>query len=110
MTDLKKYICLNCMETFSEPTRIRDSEGDYRWLSPCCRDSYTVAMECASCGGTIPVGSDLHGRCRKCAEAVVSKLQYLLYNEFTEAEREVLNDAFDGVSLTDPDEAKVVVP
>jgi len=38
----------------------------------------------------------------------VERLRYFLYNEFTEAERQVLNDAFDGVALTDPDEAKVM--
>jgi len=58
----------------------------------------------------IAIGKDTRGMCRKCAEKTVARMRYLLFNEFTEAQREVLNDAFDGVALTEPDKAKVILP
>lgn len=110
------YICLNCGEEFSHPTILEDRHGGpfglgekYR-VSPCCHDGFTAAVTCPLCGELTAAGYDSHGLCRKCAEKTVERLQYFLYNEFTEAQREVLNDAFDGVALTDPDEAKVVLP
>lgn len=110
------YICLNCGEEFREPKVLEDRHGDPFGLpeklrvSPCCCDSFTEAVRCDRCGALIAAGADAHGLCRKCAEQTVEKLRNLLRNEFTEAEREVLNDAFDGVALTEPEKAKAVIP
>ena len=110
------YFCLNCGESFERPKTIEEKHGE-PWrigekhrVSPCCLDSYTKAVSCTECEELIAAGTDAHGLCRKCAEKTVSRLQYLLLNEFTDAQREVLNDAFDGVHLTEPEKAKVVIP
>lgn len=107
------YICMNCGMQFDHPTTVVDNHGlpffsEKHRVSPCCRDTFVEAMPCQSCGHDVGKGADYHGLCRKCAEEAVSRLIYLLYNEFTEAQREVLNDAFDGVPLTEPDKAKVM--
>ena len=109
------YFCLNCGEPFQHPKTLEDKHGEpwrigeKRRVSPCCKDSFVKAVVCAGseCQELIPAGKDLHGLCRKCADKSVSRLRYFLLNEFTEAEREVLNDAYDGVALTDPEEAEV---
>lgn len=107
------YFCLNCGDPFQKPKVLEDKHGEpwrigeKRRVSPCCRDSFVKAVGCTGCGELVPAGKDLHGLCRKCGEKTVSRLRYMLLNEFTEAEREILNDAFDGVPLTDPEEAKV---
>jgi hypothetical protein len=64
-------------------------------------------MECDGCGEILAAGTDHHGLCRKCAVKAVERLNYFLNNEFTEAERLVLDDAFDGVALSEPEKAKV---
>jgi len=104
------YICLNCEETFQRPTLIREAHGELHQVSPCCLDAYMRAMQCAGCDTYLAPGQDAHGLCRKCAEAAVERLTQYLEEAFSEAEREVLNDAFDGVALTEPWEAKVVIP
>jgi len=110
------YICLNCGDEFLRPKIIEIRHGaefdlrEKRLVSPCCHDSYAAAMNCGSCGTLIAIGKDTRGMCRKCAEKTVARMRYLLFNEFTEAQREVLNDAFDGVALTEPDKAKVILP
>lgn len=104
------YICLNCEETFQRPTLVREAHGETYRVSPCCLDAFMQAMQCKRCEDYIAPGRDLHGLCRKCAERAVNRLTQLLATEFTEEEREALNDAFDGVALTEPWEAKVVIP
>ena len=110
------YICLECGEEFSNPKTTEDNHGvpfllkvKHR-VSPCCHGAFAEAIRCDRCGNLIAAGADAHGYCRKCAERTVDKLRYVLFNEFTEAEREILNDAFDGVALTEADKAKVVLP
>ena len=106
---MEQYICLDCEELFDKPVRLEELDtGKQYWASPCCWGAFVPTIGCDRCGKLIAVGSDLHGLCRACAEAVVARLRYYLNNEFTDAEREVLNDAFDGVPLTDPESAKVV--
>ena len=108
---MERFICLGCEGLFNTPEQVNEpGTGETHRRSPCCKDGFAPVMECVHCGKLVAVGADLHGLCRSCAEKVVNRLRYLLNNEFTDAEREVLNDAFDGVPLTDPEEAKVVVP
>ena len=107
------YICMNCGGRFAHPAILADNHGlpyfvERHSVSPCCKDTYVKTMHCQSCDTVIGQGTDYHGLCRKCAEAAVERLRYFLYNEFTEAEREVLNMAFDGIALTEPDKAKVM--
>ncbi len=107
------YFCLNCGEPFQKPKTIEEKHGEpfrigeKRRVSPCCKDSFVKALVCTGCQELIPAGKDQHGMCRKCAEKTVGRLQEHLIHDYTEAERQVLNDAFDGVALTEPGEAKV---
>ena len=111
MKAVEHYICLNCEELFDTPCEISDpGTGERYWRSPCCLDGFMPVVSCERCGKLIAVGADTHGLCGHCAEATVARLRYFLNNEFTEEEREVLNEAFDGVPLTEPEKAKVVVP
>ena len=106
---MEHYLCLNCEQVFDTPAQFTDpSTKENSWRSPCCLDAFAPVTTCVHCGKLMAAGADLHGLCRTCAETVVSRLRYLLNNEFTDAEREILNDAFDGVPLTDPESAKVV--
>lgn len=107
------YICMNCGKQFETPVTVSDNHGlpffcEKHRVSPCCHDTFMGTMTCAACDAEQAKGTDYHGLCRKCAEATVEQLCYFLYNEFTEAQRQVLNDAFDGVALTEPDKAKVM--
>ena len=110
------YICLDCGNEFTHPKTIEEKHGDPFQLrekhrvSPCCHSTFAEAMRCGGCNALIAAGADCHGLCRKCAERAVDRLRYLLLNEFTEAEREALDEAFDGVFLTEPDKAKVIIP
>ena len=111
------YICLDCGEEFTHPKIIEDKHDhdpftprEKHRVSPCCYTNFAAAMNCGSCGTLIAIGKDTHGMCRKCAERTVARLRFLLFNEFTAAQREVLNDAFDGVALTEADKAKVIIP
>jgi len=106
------YICMNCGGQFEHPTVFVENHNlpfysEKISLSPCCRDTFMPTMRCAVCGDVLAAGTDHHGMCKKCAVAAVDRLCYFLNNEFTEAEREVLNEAFDGVALTESDKAKV---
>ena len=106
---MEQYICLNCEKLFSNPVQVAEKDtGEHCWRSPCCLDGFAPVIACDHCGELMTAGSDLHGLCRACAKAVVARLRYYLNNEFTDSERKILNDAFDGVPLTDPESAKVV--
>ena len=104
-----QYICLDCGKAFRGPELIEEFEtGEHHWKSPCCHGGFVPAVICGNCDKLIAGGSDFHGLCGDCATKTISRLRYFLMNEFTESEREVLNDAFDGVALTEPEKAKVV--
>ena len=84
------------MERHGQP----EYAGERQLVSVCCGDGFDEAVQCAGCGGW-EAGSALHhGMCRRCARKTVERLRTVLREEFSTEEREVLNDAFDGVPLT----------
>lgn len=103
---MEKLICLNCGETFHTPVEIREHLGP-EWesavcipVSPCCLAPFAQAVACDSCGVAMAPDESSHGLCRSCARKAVERLKRILKGGFTPAEREVLNEAFDGVPLT----------
>ncbi len=99
-----EYVCLGCGQAFEQPVQVAEASGERRCYSPCCREGFTPAVPCRSCGAALPQGGDVHGLCPDCAEAAVERLRDFLRLGFTPAEREVLNDAFDGVALSEEGE------
>ncbi len=99
-----EYVCLGCGEAFEQPVRVAEASGESRLYSPCCRESFTPAVHCRNCGAALPQGEEVHGLCPDCAEEAVARLREFLCRGFTQAEREVLNDAFDGVALSEAGE------
>lgn len=93
---------MGCGETFHQPVQIEEDTGERRSVSPCCGEGFRCAISCRSCGRPIQEGEDIHGLCPDCARQAVERFQALLRRDFTGAEREALNDAFDGVPLCGP--------
>ena len=70
-------------------------------VSVCCGDGFDEAAQCVRCDGWEVKGALHHGLCRRCAQKAVERLRAVLREEFSREEREVLNDAFDGVPLAE---------
>lgn len=94
------YVCLGCGEAFEQPVRVTEASGERRLCSPCCLESFAPGVRCEGCGAFLPQGQERHGLCPDCAGDAVERLRDLLRRGFTQAERDVLNDAFDGVDLS----------
>lgn len=102
------YLCCNCGEPFDDPFLFRDATGETHMVSSCCWSSFDRAEICERCGRPFPWPPETPRKklCAACTRRAVERLRYLLNNEFTEAEREALNEAFDGVPLTEPEKAR----
>lgn len=100
---MERYICMGCGETFHRPIRVEEDSGERKLVSPCCGEGFRDAVSCRSCGTLLAEGTDEHGLCPACAHGAVERFRDLLRREFTGPEREALNDAFDGVPLTEPE-------
>lgn len=88
---------------------LRDSqlyEESYN-LSPCCGAPVDWVEPCKQCDNPVLPSLMLHGICRSCAGRALQRMRYLLANEFTEAELRVLDEAFDGVALSEFPEARL---
>lgn len=96
-----EYICLGCGQAFEQPVRVAEASGESRLYSPCCREGFSSAVRCSGCGAAVAQGEEVHGLCQDCAGGAVARLREFLGRGFTQAEREVLNDAFDGVDLSE---------
>lgn len=105
---MERYICMNCGSSFRSPKTITEAHGEKHSVSPCCCDSYAAAAECCDCGREMPRGESRHGLCQKCAWTTVEHLRWYLRSNFTDAQRAVLNEAFDGVPLTQPEGARAL--
>lgn len=102
---MERYICLNCGSPFDRPRPYREpGTGESRQISPCCGHGFEEAVPCQRCGQAVACGQDCCGLCQTCAGAAVERLQIFL-RDCTREEREVLNLAFDGVALTEPEKA-----
>ena len=101
------YICLNCGEPFEEPYTYFEDYGEAQTVSPCCKGAFDYATTCDNCKRPIPASAVFHGQCEECTKDVIRSLVKHLKEHYTYKEREILNDAFEGVPLTDPDEVGV---
>lgn len=102
------YICLNCGAVFHKPRPVTECHGEKHDVSPCCGEDFAQGSECSYCGKEMPAAEGRHGLCRKCAWSTVEHFRWYLCNNFSEAQRAVLNDAFDGVPLTQPEQVKAL--
>lgn len=108
------YLCSNCGGCFDAPFIHTTNHGlphyqERSSLSPCCREVFTASQPCARCGAPVSTDGRFHGLCQRCAQDTLTHLRRLLHTEFIDSEREVLNDAFDGVPLTQPEQAHLVI-
>ena len=100
---MEQYICLGCGSSFAQPTEYREPPlepgdlcaGEKHPVSPCCGEAFAPARACESCG--VPLAEE--GLCQSCRRAAVERFQALL-EQFSPAEREALDRAYDGVALT----------
>ena len=100
---MERYICLGCGQGFPWPAQYRDPQtGEAHLTSPCCRTAFREADRCQNCGRLIPREE---GRlCPRCRKDAVDRFRQLL-DRVTPAEREAINNAYDGVPLTKPERA-----
>lgn len=94
-------VCLACGRPFRELRTVTEPFGEQEAVSPCCGEAWAPAERCDRCGGWMARNSGTHGLCAACAGAAERRFRQLLREEFSGAEREVLNDRFDGVPLTE---------
>ena len=96
------YKCNNCGNIFEsgEEKRWTESRGEY-WGSECyeemcgcplCEGDFDEIQPCSICGGY----SDGEKYCAECKCRCADLFQNLLENNFTEKERDMLNEIYDG--------------
>lgn len=86
----KMYICNHCGNLFDEFENGR---------SPCCYAGYERAEKCSLCGDYYKTTQMQDGLCPICRVNTLEQFKYFLNNEFTEKQREYLNDYYDGRRL-----------
>ena len=106
-TDAEVCVCLGCGGVFQHPKLVTEVTGERCSVSPCCGEAWASARRCSGCGRWMAEHSGLHGLCPDCARNAAERFRKLLIDEFSQEEREVLNDAFDGVPLTRPEQGRI---
>ena len=102
------YKCKNCGHIFEEGEQATWTEkhgfssGPYEEWSGCpiCQGSFEEAKKCEYCSNYFIEGeSRSNVICEDCVDEIETRFSNLLHNNFTEFERTVLNDIFDGKEL-----------
>ena len=92
------YICTGCGQAFEEPAAyVEPSTGERRRLSPCCLEAVREAVPCPVCGDPMEAEETV---CPVCARRALERFRRSL-EDFTPEERELLDLAYDGRSLTE---------
>lgn len=102
------YICMNCGSAFHEPKAVTELHGEKHSVSPCCGDSFAAGAQCGYCGREMLEAESRHGLCQKCAWTAIEHFRWHLLNNFSDAQRAVLNEAFDGIPLTEPERVRAL--
>ncbi len=108
-----RYLCLSCGARFREPQIMEEKHGEPHragerfWASPCCGEEFVPVRPCEDCGQVYPERELNYGLCAGCGEAAVERLRQYLRSAFTNQQRELLNEAFEAVALTQAEQAKV---
>lgn len=100
--------CKDCEHLFEESEIANWTEfiGE-RWGSPCfeektgcpiCCGAYDEAVACKICGSYEGVEED-EEYCEECKEKVKKRFITFVYSNFTETERDLLNELYDGEKI-----------
>lgn len=101
---MEAYICCGCGRGFDRPADYAEPEtGERLLLSPCCGQAFRESARCSGCGRLLPAGEG--SLCPVCRREAVDRFKLLL-GGFTQEEREAINDAYDGVPLTEEREGR----
>lgn len=86
--------CCSCFEIFDESELIKVN-GDV--CCPCCMEfDYEEAKKCEKCGAWYFADEIENGVCEECETDLIKEFQSLIINNFTETERKILNEIYDG--------------
>ena len=99
-----KYKCVECGFVFGDDDFAIEKGyvgtcGDRRiyeeyYCCPICKGDYEEISRCEVCGEYACESGERY--CEECKTDALKRFQYFLRNEFTEKEREMLNDLYDG--------------
>lgn len=92
------YRCKECGNLFEygEEQRWVEPHGETFSGCPICYGPYEVAMPCKMCGGYSDEDVDY---CETCKNDIKQRFVDLLDKNFTEEERDLLNELYDGERL-----------
>lgn len=102
------FKCLECGSLFEEgeQKKVCEPMGEawgapaYQeyYACPCCGGAYEEVQPCKICGGYegIDEGEEY---CNECKADVLKRFQNFVNSEFTEEERELLNELYDGENI-----------
>lgn len=102
------YKCLDCGNLFEEGEAKRVSEKmgeafgspayqDY-YVCPCCGGDFEEVEPCKLCGSYEHIASG-EEYCTDCKNDVLKRFQTFVNSEFTEEERELLNELYEGEQI-----------
>lgn len=98
--------CIDCGHLFEEAKRYSEKVGEY-WGSPYCEErsgcplclgAYDEAVACKICGSYEDV-EDEEEYCEMCKEKILKRFNDFVSSNFTEKERRVLNELYDGKEI-----------
>ena len=101
------FKCLDCGHIFEdgEQAKWEEDRGEY-WGTRCtetmsgcpmCKNDYIEIKPCKLCGSYEHDTGDEY--CNECKAEVSKRLKRIINNEFSEQERELLKELFDGVGV-----------
>ena len=91
------YVCLSCGHLFEEGEEKKTTEitGENFYSCPICGGDFEEADSCEECGA---YSSELcYGYCGECSSRVKKSFEKLMNDNFTEKERDLLNNLYDGM-------------
>lgn len=90
------YRCDECGHLFEEGEELQYTEswGEHVKACPLCRGTYSEATECLICGSYEKEPTEEY--CERCVKDVSKRFKRIMESEFSEAERNLLNELYDG--------------
>ena len=107
------YICERCHGVFESPSVIVERHGmdcsPYEYVEVCswCKNTeFKEAIKCKRCNKTVAAEDAKGVLCQECAERAISRLKYLLRNEFDQNELDYLDSMIEGTGISEPEVIK----